>query len=317
MAAASDAIILTSKILVKPESIASFADWQAKIHAVIARQPGFVSLEILSPVSPKQNEWLLVQRFISSDDATNWHRSEIRQSLMAELAPYLIGNSQESIKESFSGAGNVQNGITEVFVTQVHPKNESAYREWIAKIHQAEAKFPGFKGVYVQSPSQKGGTYWITLLHFDTPENLDQWLHSPERQKVLEEAAPLISSIESHRMISPYAGWFASVAKEGELPPVWKQTMLVLLVLFPIVMLEFKYLSPLTTGLNLSVATFIGNAVSVTLISWPMMPIAIRLLGWWLTPPPKKHKLLSFSGTFLILFIYLIEILIFWVVSNP
>lgn len=308
---AENITILTSRLKVKPESIADFADWQAKLNAEIAVHPGFVSLEILSPIASDQPLWLIIQRFHSSEDVKSWHQSEVRKKLMEELDKYLSDN-KESKQEEFSSASNTPGGVTEVFVTQVSHEKETAYREWIAKIHQAEAKFPGFRGVYMQSPSQIGGINWITLLQFDTPENLDRWLNSPERKKVLDEGKSLITSLESHRMISPYAGWFASIAKGGELPPVWKQTMIVLLVLFPIVMFELKYLSPLTAGLNSSVGTFIGNAISVTLISWPMMPIAIFFLGWWLAPKPEKHLRATLIGTVVIILLYLFEIAIFW-----
>ncbi len=304
--------LLTTKLLIKPDCTVDFANWQAKLNVAIANQPGFISLEILSPLQPQQREWLVVQRFFSSEDTQRWHRSEVRKKLMEDVNEYLVDDSKDHIKETFSNASGIQGGVTEVFVTQVNPENEKAYREWIAKIHEAEAKFPGFRGVYMQSPSRVGGLNWITLLQFDTPENLDHWLNSPERQKVLKEAKSLITSLESHRMISPYAGWFASLTKTGEMPPVWKQTMIILLVLFPIVMFELKYLLQLTAGLNVSLGTFIGNAISVTLISWPMMPIAIFFLGWWLVPKSEKHFQATFLGTFVILLLYIAEIAIFW-----
>lgn len=303
--------ILTNKLLIRPECMADFADWQAKLNTAIARHSGFVSLEILSPIYPLQPGWLLIQRFYTHEHVLDWYQSEERKKLLKELDQYLAGNHQESLQETFSSADDMQGSVTEVFVTQITPDKEKIYREWIAKIHQAEAKFPGFRGVYMQSP-QNGGLNWITLLQFDTPKNLDRWLNSAERQQVLNEAKPLIVSIESHRMISPYAGWFAPLAKTGEMPPVWKQTMIILLVLFPIVMLELKYLSRLTAGLNISLATFIGNAISVTLISWPMMPIAIFFLGWWLVPQSEKRLRATIVGTLIMILMYLVEIAIFW-----
>lgn len=310
--ATKNVTILTHKLLIRPECIVDFADWQAKLNSEIALHPGFVSLEILSPILPEQPEWLLVQRFYKPEDLVGWHQSEVRKKLMDELDKYLTDSSKESMQESFSGVSTMHGGVTEVFVTQVSPQNEKTYREWIARMHQAEAKFPGFRGVYMQSPSQKGGINWITLLQFDTLENLDRWLNSPERLKVLEEGKSLITSLESHRMISSYGGWFSSIVRAGELPPVWKQTMIVLLVLFPIVMLELKYLSPWTAGLNPSLAMFIGNAISVSLISWPMMPLAILFLGWWLAPKSKKRLQATIVGTLLIILLYLAEIAFFW-----
>ncbi len=304
--------VLTSKLVIKPGTIADFADWQAELNAAIAVQPGFVSLEILSPVLPAQPEWLLVQRFYDSQAAVSWHQSEVREHLMEKLAEKIAAQGKDSITEALSDANTTDAGVTEVFITQVSPENEKAYRDWMARIHQAEAKFPGFRGVYTQSPTQTGGRNWITLLQFDTPENLDRWLDSPEREKVLDEGKALIHSLDTHRMISPYAGWFSSIAKRGVLPPVWKQTMIVLLVLYPIVMFELKYLSLWTSSLNSALGTFIGNAISVTLISWPMMPIAILLLSWWLTPKENRWLASTIIGTLFVLILYLIEIYLFW-----
>lgn len=199
-------------------------------------------------------------------------------------------------------------GVTEVFLTRVSQEKEGAYREWLGKIHRIEASFPGFRGVYVQAPKSKEEE-WITLLHFDTPEHLDRWLASSERQEVLKALKPLVTSLKSHRLASPYAGWFLPAIKKGETPSAWKQTMIVLLVLFPLVMLELKFLSPLTSSLNFSLATFIGNALSVTLIAWPLMPIALFFLNWWLA---SEKGLTNQLGILLLIGLYLLEIAIFW-----
>lgn len=301
--------ILTLNVKIKPEFKTAFVDWQAKINTQIARFPGFVSLEILSPLGSKCDYWVLVQRFINEESATNWKNSKEHEELLKELSTY----SDNLLDETADDERHLQNGITEVFVTQVAPEKEDIYRAWIAKVHHVEAKFPGFKGVYVQSPINNHSHTWITFLQFDTPENLDKWLASPEREEIVREAQPLITNLESYRVISSYGGWFSQFAKEeGELPPEWKQTMLVLLVLFPIIMLEFKFLSPQTKDLNISLATFIGNALSVTLIAWPGMPIAIRLLGWWLVPKGNHRQALNYLGTAILFLLYLTEITLFW-----
>lgn len=304
-----DATLITSKLHIRPEAKFEFADWQARLNERIAEFPGFLSLEIISPREVEAC-WVIVQRFYSNEELSAWRISKERSQLMDQLKT-LLEDKSEAFQEAESSSSNIKGGITEVFVTQVSPDKEKAYREWIAKIHRAEAKFTGFRGVYVQAPTQGKSRHWITLLQFDTPENLDRWLTSPERLEVLESSKELIESIESHRVISPYAGWFSSLS-EGASASVWKQTMLVLLVLFPIVMFELKFLSPLIAPLNMSVGTFIGNAISVTLIAWPMMPVAIWFLGWWLLPEAEKNTRLTLIGTFLVIGLYLIEILLFW-----
>jgi antibiotic biosynthesis monooxygenase (ABM) superfamily enzyme len=287
--------------------LADFAVWQARLNGSIASFPGFVSLEILSPNTPEQGEWLLVQRFYAAKDLAGWQNSGTRKALFTDLENYA-----EGIRDDATDSEDTVGSVTEVFITQVDPRHEKKYREWMGKIHQAEAAFPGFKGVYMQSPSQGKGSHWVTLLQFDNPKNLEKWIKSEERSKLLMEGKDLIANLESHRMVSSYGGWFASVEREGQLPPVWKQTMVVLLVLFPIVMFELKYLSPLTAGLNSSLGTFIGNGVSVTLIAWPMMPLALAFLGGWVAPSSERSWLANWGGTCFVFFLYVLEIILFW-----
>lgn len=260
--------------------------------------PHFLSFEI---VAHPERTWTLAERFGDEESVFAWKASKQRRALLDELAA-MGGKIEESTPE-------IQ-GVTEVFITKVLPEKEEAFRKWLAKVHLAEAKFPGFKGMYVQSPVQSQGEHWITFLQYDSEQSLDFWLNSKERREVVSELDPLISNLETHRVISAYAGWFGSMAKEGGIPPVWKQTLLVLLVLFPIVMLEFGYLNPYTQPLNISLATFIGNAISVTLISWPMMPIAIFFFRWWLTPYSTLK--VNLGGVLALALIYLIEIVGFW-----
>lgn len=300
---------LVLKVKTLPEAKGHFIDWQSQLNAKIANFPGFISLEIVSP-SQGQPEWAIVQRFATVENIKQWRHSDAYQNLIRQLNDFLPNEEEGAIQEE--EIEQDQATVTEVFVTEVSPEKEHIYREWIAKIHCVEATFPGFRGTYVQSPSQSQGKNWITFLQFDSPENLDHWLKSPERQMILKEGESLIDYLESHRIASAYGGWFASIAKKGELPPAWKQTMIVLLVLFPIVMLEMRYLSPLISSLNPSLGMFISNAISVSLVSWPMTPIAIRLLGWWLSPQAKTRKRDTIIGTVIVFLLYLIEVVIFW-----
>lgn len=305
-----EARVITLQVIIPPDGMAAFINWQASFNVKLAAFPGFVSLEILAPGDKGPPNWCIVQRFINSVQAEAWLQSSELKALKEELKSLAVNRQ---FQEFISPESSFQEGITEVFITRVVPEKEAEYREWMAKIHQVEAQFPGFKGAYVQSPKQGSGHHWITLLQFDKPENLDRWLSSSERQEVLKQSTSLISSLESHRVISPFAGWFSAFSKKiGEAPPVWKQTMLILLVLFPIVMLEFKFLNPLTRGLDVSLGTFIGNTLSVILIAWPAMPIAIRFLGWWLVPTGENKSQITFWGLLLVLGLYLIEILVFW-----
>lgn len=297
--------IIGLEAFIKPESKSAFVEWQGKFNAALAAFPGFISLEFSAPLSDKKG-WLIVQRFANEEALTSWRESNEYHKLLAELKKLL---NQDGLKESLTDASNQFGNVTEVFVTEVNPARAKDYNVWLAKIHEVEAKFPGFRGTYVQSPNEGKGSHWITLLQFDSLANLEGWLESDERKELLQESSSMISSLETHRVISPYAGWFGSIEKGGDVPSPWKQAMLILLVLFPIVMIELKYLSPLTASLDVSLATFIGNAISVSLITFPMIPMAIWCLSWWLQSHSPRITIL---GTIMVSFLYLIEIALFW-----
>jgi len=305
--------LLSLSVKIAPENKMAFADWQTELHHVIAEAPGFVSLEILSP-EQIGGLWKVVQHFCDEAALTQWKESAQGKQLMASLQKLAVNHA---VEESLLAESSVRNGITEVFITNVSKGKEEIYKEWIAKVHQIEVQFPGFKGVYVQSPSQSSGQNWLTFLQFDSRQNLDLWLASPERKNLLMESEPLISSLESHRVISPYSNWFSGIDKGGEQPSVWKQTMVVLLVLFPIVMLQFKFLVLLTKGWDISLATFLGNAISVALISWPLMPIAIKCLRWWLLPKGPNSQAITLLGTLFMFFLYALEVAYFWSFVKP
>jgi uncharacterized protein len=308
----SEQTILITAYKVKSDAAPQFAEWQQKTNAAVSMFPGFISLEMLPPQNPVQHTWTVVQRFRSHQDLKDWRDSEQRSQLHQEVIPLLIQDGEDAIQEIDSDIEHAKESVTEVFVTHVKPGMNDAYRTWASKIQQIEAEFPGYQGVYIQAPLTEKGN-WITIVRFDTPEHLDNWLASDRRKEVLKEAEEMVADLQSHRVASPFAGWFSNITKStGEAPAVWKQTMLILLVLFPIVMFEFKFLNPLTKGLNISLATFIGNAISVTLVSWPMLPISIYFLGWWLSPGIDNRMKKNIIGTLIVISIYIIEIIVLW-----
>ena len=76
-------------------------------------------------------------------------------------------------------------------------------------------------------------------------------------------------------------------------------------------MLEIRFLSPLLNGLPLAASTFIGNAISVSLVSWPLMAVAIFGLGWWLKPDPQKRWRTESLGVTILAVLYGLEMFLF------
>ena len=86
---------------------------------------------------------------------------------------------------------------------------------------------------------------------------------------------------------------------------------LILLTLFPVIMLELKFLNPPLADLNPAARTFIGNAISVAVTTWPLMPIAIFAFYAWLFPENQPRWKVMMMPMVLLL-CYAIEIAFFW-----
>jgi uncharacterized protein len=302
----SSAAILLAKFHLRPGAENEFTAWQAKALTRAAGCEGFLNSE-MTPASA--DSWTCTLRFRNIGNVDAWRNSPTWHNLVRDAQSFLAEKTSIEIEVREAGPDG---GVVEVIVTKVRPGKEGAYRRWETRIQQAQSKFPGYKGSYVQPPIA-GELGWTTLMRFDSAEQLDTWLKSPERAALLREAQPLIDYAHLQRMDTSFPGWFPTDPSTGQGPPNWKAAMLVLLGLFPIVMLEARFLSPRTAGLNSSLAMFIGNTISVALTTWLTMPLFIKGLGWWLFPKSEGSKLrVNIAGTALILVLFAIEVAALW-----
>jgi antibiotic biosynthesis monooxygenase (ABM) superfamily enzyme len=170
--------------------------------------------------------------------------------------------------------------------------------------------FPGYVGSFVQPPQHKE-TGWTTVLRFDSAAHLEGWLKSDARAAMVKESEDLVQDFHAQRVDTSFPGWVPSDPATGKPPNMWKTACLILLTLFPVVMLELKFLNPPLAALNPAVRTFIGNALSVALTTWPLMPLAIWGFSAWLFPENKPRWLVTSMPIVLVL-CYLAEIALLW-----
>ena len=299
-----NAATLIAKFQLRRDAENQFAAWQAQALTHAAGFKGFLNSEI-TPSSDGLS-WTIMLRFANSEYLDAWRKSETWRRLLENAQSLLAEKSsiEVEVKETESGTG-----VVEVIITQVKPGKEAAYRAWETKVQQAQSKFPGYSGSYVQPPVG-GELGWTTLMRFETAEQLDSWLKSPERAALIKEAEPLIDYAHLQRMGSSFPGWFPTDPKTGKGPPNWKAGMLVLLGLFPIVMLETRFLK---LPVNPSLGMFISNAISCALTTYLTMPLFIKLLPWWLFPKSEASKIaINLAGTAVIFLFYAISVAALW-----
>jgi antibiotic biosynthesis monooxygenase (ABM) superfamily enzyme len=290
----------------EPELLA----WQARFQRDVLATPGCRSCESYPPAPPDQLESVTVVRFDSVDAMRTWRRSETSRQLVADAVPLVEGGVVAQIPGGAANEYYVQNSATEVIVTDVKAGKEDEFRSWADRIERVQNTFPGFYGSYTQPPSATQ-TGWTTLIRFDTVEHLNGWLESPQRASLIKESEGLVDRVTLHRVDSAFPGWTPTDPSTGKAPPEWKTPLLVLLGLFPIIMLELKFLTPALHALNPALSTFFGNALSVLLLTWPVMPFIMWAFKGWMFPD-KQPAWVETAGPAAIAAIYALELIAFW-----
>jgi len=145
------------------------------------------------------------------------------------------------------------------------------------------------------------------IIHFDSPENLNKWIESPERQSLLEVGQDIFYAYRFKSFTTGLEGWFSLHSGDAEYkslgPPIWKQIMAVVLGLYPVVMTQaiaFSLLGIMQTW-SLASSMVVNNLITSTILSLLVMPFVSKRLSFWLQPayrPTTFQK--DFTGTLIV-----------------
>ncbi|MFH0995910.1 MAG: antibiotic biosynthesis monooxygenase [Pseudomonadota bacterium] len=287
-----------------------YLSWQTEVNEQCRTFPGFEATEVVPPVHGIQDDFAVVYRFDTVEHLTAWLRSEIRRSLLVRGETLFMGEARQHVIAGVRPADMA--GM--VVSTRVKPGRENAYREWQDRIDAEAARFSGFLGNEVFAPVPGVQEDWVVAVRFDSAEHLKDWLQSDSRRRLIEQAADLWQETRVESFSGGFPGWFgpgADGSGQPAGPPNWKQAMSVLLVLYPTVMLLNLFLSPLLAGLPAALSMFLGNVVSVALLTWPLMPIMNRVFRFWLTPSPSRSGWVEAMGVGTMLLGYALSVIIF------
>ncbi len=314
-ASAADApttVTIVTQTRAKPDRAEEFAAWQQKIGEAAAASAGFISMTVLPPSPPAQADWVILQRFASAAAATDWLDSARRLELLTLAQPLLVGRDDVHIVPD-GASGVLPAPVSAVITTRVKPGCEERYRAWEQRIAAVQARAPGFQGYRFEPPAPGVQNDWLAIVRFDSEANLEAWLNSPARLTLVEESAAFTDEVHARIVRSGFDQWFPNAPGRPR-PAVWKQNMLVLLMLYPVVFL-FGVLvqGPLLigrAGLPFWLALFIGNVVSVILLNW-LVPFAGRRFDWWLAAARPTAARTDLAGLAIVLGLYGACLLVF------
>lgn len=306
---ASDGASVVTHYRLTPGNEDAFARTQGEISRSLADSPDYDGSE--SYADPSGSQQTVVRRFRTPDAAHAWVASPSRSAFDDSLSGLCSEQSITNILLPVAGSETA--GASFVSTTRVKTGQDAWFAEWQGRMGAAQQQFPGYVGQRVQAPIPGVNPDWVAIVAFDTADNLRGWHDSPERKALIDESTPYVERFDVRPASSAFESWFAGSERGVKPPPSWKLSAIVLLVLYPVVMLEMFTLNKFTADMHVeaALAVFIGNLVSVALTGFLLIPWASRALNWWLVPPEGIAAKRTAIGAALVVALYAVCIVIF------
>jgi antibiotic biosynthesis monooxygenase (ABM) superfamily enzyme len=169
--------------------------------------------------------------------------------------------------------------FTAVLSIPVAPEEMEAFGRLHDMSVTAMSAMPGFVSSELLRPVRDGDETFV-LSTFDTRTHLEGWLRSAERRHLVELQGAHLLGPRSVNVVGGFAGWFSPSPGYDVVP--WRSAVAVLIAIVPVSQLYLGARLWLFPGLDVVVATVVGNVVTVITLTWGLMPPITRLLRGWL-----------------------------------
>jgi antibiotic biosynthesis monooxygenase (ABM) superfamily enzyme len=247
----------------------------------LARQTeGFLGSEIFPPIPGLQDAYVVLYRFRSGANLRTWLNLERREQLFEEMGGLLL----EPAKEFFFVHGRQRAGTaSSVFAYRIRPEKAAQFQRWRSRIMEEVRTWEGFIGT--ESFDAPGGAEpeFIVVVRFDSRPHLDAWLRSPEHRAYMREVGRYVERFSLRRVGSGFEGWFDHSPNTA--PPVrWRQALLILSALFPVIMIMRHLLAPLFARMPMPSAFLILLALDLLVLTYVVMPHYSPRMDFWLRP---------------------------------
>ena len=277
-AGAMSAIVLR---YVKPGADAEAEALMRRIAEAARTFEGYLGADIFPPIPGVQDSFVVIYRHETSATLRAWFESETRLTLVARLEKLLV---KPALEFHFCSRRREPGTVSTVLAYRVKPDANEQYQEWRRRITAESAKQPGFRGTESFDSVEAGDPHHIIVVRFDSRQHLDDWLASDARAPLMEEVHAYIDDYQVRRIGTGFEGWFDYGPGTEKPPASWRQWLVILGALFPVIMGLKAILEPIFEFLPFPLAFLILLSVDVAMLTWLIMPHFSRLMNFFLRP---------------------------------
>jgi uncharacterized protein len=175
-----------------------------------------------------------------------------------------------------------------------HDKHD-VFKKWSQETNQLVRKFQGFVNSEIIRPTtaelehSTGVDEYIAIVRFDNYQNLNAWIESPERRRMLERTVEY-STEQPEYSLHSLEHWFTTandLAKGVKPPARWKMYLVTIMLIYTQSLWVPKITGRMFPSARMDhfyAFQFLNIVIVVTLSTFVTFPVVTRLLSFWLTP---------------------------------
>lgn len=267
---------------VAPGQEAAAEEGMRRIMALSRGFEGHLGSEIFPPIPGVQDAYVVLYRFNRGGNLRQWLKSSQRLEMLRQIDGLLLEPAHEFF---FSHSRRQAGTASSVFAYRIREDREPEFRDWRRRILEEVRKWDGFLGTESFDTLDSAHPEFIVVVRFDSRTNLDAWLKSKIRKSFMSEVRKYVDHYALRRIGSGFEGWFETSENKAA-PASWRQAMVILTALFPVIMTLRQVLFPVFTVLPMPAAFLVLLTVDMAVLTYVVMPRFTRLMNFWLRPGP-------------------------------
>lgn len=191
----------------------------------------------------------------------------------------------------------VSSDASAIIVQKIESDKTDSFLVWQKGIASAAAAFPGYERTEVFPPIENvGQDEWVTILHFASHDDLENWLASDVRKGFNKRFNEEFGRFHLRKM-SAGLGILFPMGKTPVTP--WKSVMVVVLGLYPSVTIFGALTKVPLAAFPAAYKTLLANIVCTICLQFFVVQILQKMFEWWIRPA-KETTGLNLRGAIII-----------------
>jgi len=173
------------------------------------------------------------------------------------------------------------NAVSKLISEIVIAREVDNYEAWLVEINDEMMRFSGFVSLDIIRPRDNNLLEYLILIRFDSEQTLSAWENSEVCKGLIAKSKALVQ--RNHTTKTPLNSkvWF-NLSNQKKAPAFWKQVVLGVLAVYPLVIILNIILAPINNHLPNPIGILVTVIFISILLTYPVMPLLTRWLDRWL-----------------------------------